>query len=354
MNKNFLQLLFAVVSISVCLAGRVPVTSRKAEGHHVKARVSVDPLSSRSLLDNDFESGFEEPWYDSSPSTVHWVVEDFYTPFEVSYAAPKPSAGTKYLRAVRNDQLVSGLLILRTLTFTALPGDEIAFNFWIRSKYTGGNTLELVMAIGETEQTLVSLTSYSTSVNLEWRPMIAPIPVSEPVDLTLIFYAFCGSNAEDAIALDDIVLLSPNAPTTEPTTTTTQTTTTPLSLSPTTATSTPTTPPVEVCGGNYNDPSGIISSPNYPQPYGFDEYCEYIIQVEEDKRVELDFLYFNTEGGADYVTVYDGLTTTSPVLLRASGFHSDIITTTTNKCLVVHSSDSQNSFTGWQATYKSS
>lgn len=61
----------------------------------------------------------------------------------------------------------------------------------------------------------------------------------------LIFYAFCGSNAEDAIALDDIVLLSPNAPTTEPTTTTTQTTTTPLSLSPTTATSTPTTPPVE-------------------------------------------------------------------------------------------------------------
>lgn len=44
------------------------------------------------------------------------------------------------------------------------------------------------MAIGETEQTLVSLTSYSTSVNLEWRPMIAPIPVSEPVDLTVCIH----------------------------------------------------------------------------------------------------------------------------------------------------------------------
>ncbi|XP_057372676.1 cubilin-like [Daphnia carinata] len=339
MNKNLLQLYFAAISIAVCLAGRVPVTRGKADGHHVKAHVSVDPLSARALLDNNFESGFEEPWYDSSPSTVHWVVEDFTTPFEVNYTAPAPLAGTKYLRAIRNEQLAAGLLILRTVTFTAYPGDEISFNFWIRSKYTGGNTLDLVMAIGETEQTLVSLTSYSTSVNLEWRPMSAPLPVSEPMDVTLIFYAFCGSNAEDAIALDDITFASPNAPTTPPTTTTTTTMATTL--------------PPGVCGGTFIDPSGIISSPNYPQPYGFDEYCEYLIQVADGKRVVLDFLYFNTEGGADYVTVYDGLTTSSTVLIRASGFNDDLITTSGSNCLVVHSSDYQNSLTGWQATYRS-
>ncbi|KAI9561203.1 hypothetical protein GHT06_012159 [Daphnia sinensis] len=262
--SDLILLLLTSATIAVCLASPVP------EIHH------INPLQARS--------GSEAPWSDVSPSTVHWAVEDLNTPFEASYPAPAPSAGTKYLRAIRNDQLTAGLAILRTETFTAYPGDEISFKFWIRSKYTGGNTLELVMAIGGTEQTLVSLTDYSTSVNMEWRRTSTALLVSAPTDVTLSFYAFCGSSTEDAVAIDDIIFLSPNAP-------------------PTTPTTTSTTPPAGVCGGNYNAPSGTFSSPNYPQPYGFNERCEYTIQVAIGKRVVLEFLSFNTEGGSDYVTV---------------------------------------------------
>jgi hypothetical protein len=126
-------LIILIVVTTACFA--VPF-SRNAE------RIKIDPLSARVSLDNDFESGFAEPWYDSSPNTVHWVVETYSYPTE-NYLAPPPANGYKYLRAVRDARLTPGLLTLRTVTFTAFPGDEISFNFWIRSKYMGGNTLEV-------------------------------------------------------------------------------------------------------------------------------------------------------------------------------------------------------------------
>ena len=101
-----------------------------------------DPLTARSLLNNDFENGVADPWYDTSPFNAHWLIEDFSYPTE-NYQAPTPTGGTKYLRAIRDSLLTSGQLILRTVTFTAIPGDIISFNFWIRSKYTGGSILEV-------------------------------------------------------------------------------------------------------------------------------------------------------------------------------------------------------------------
>jgi hypothetical protein len=58
-----------------------------------------------------------------------------------------------------------------------------------------------------------------------------------------------------------------------------------------------------VCGGYYNEPNGVIASPKYPDPYGYNETCEYVIQLAKGNRVALNFLYFETESGADYVTV---------------------------------------------------
>jgi hypothetical protein len=60
----------------------------------------------------------------------------------------------------------------------------------------------------------------------------------------LIFYGYCGSNIEDAIAIDNIVLETQDISTTEmvTTTTTTPTTTTPTTTTPTTTTPTTTTP----------------------------------------------------------------------------------------------------------------
>ncbi|KAI9561202.1 hypothetical protein GHT06_012158 [Daphnia sinensis] len=313
------------------------------------------PLALRTSLNNDFESGYEDPWYDNSPSTVHWIVEDVAAPTE-DYAPPTLSTGSKYLRAVRDAQLTSGLLVLRTVTFTALPGDEISFTFWIRSRYTAGNTLQLSLVVGDTETVLLDLTSYSTSVNLEWRSISSAIPVTQPTDVTFIFRAFCGGYAEDAVAIDDILIESRNASTSTtqltPPTSTCVGVSCPSTTTPATTTTSPTTP--EPCGGSYDAASGTISSPHYPSSYGFNEDCRYKIQVASGNRVTLDFSSFNTENGYDFVTIYDGATAASPVLVLVSGTHSGLSVTTTGRdCLVLHTSDSKNSLSGWQANYTS-
>ncbi|EFX83115.1 hypothetical protein DAPPUDRAFT_316109 [Daphnia pulex] len=214
-----MQFLLVLVTVAVSL-------SKQDEQEKVFIlSLEIDPQSARILLNNDFESGSADPWYDSSPSTVHWDVEDFTMPSEVNYPPAIPLSGTKYLRATRDAQLSPGFVILRTVEFMALPGDRITFKFWIRSKYTFGNTLELILAIGDTETTLLTLSSYSTSVNVEWRQASTLIPVPEPTVLTLAFYESCGGNAEDAIAIDDIVLEPSDEITTTGLTTVTSTTT---------------------------------------------------------------------------------------------------------------------------------
>ncbi len=143
LGKSFLFL--TAVFMAVCYAGRIPSSHLRKDGRKQSIPLEeIDPKTARVLLSNDFESGSSDPWYDSSPSLVHWVVEDFASPSEVDYPPPPlPDGTTKYLRATRNAQLSSGLLILRTVTFTAIPGDQVSFKFWIHSKYTGGNTLEV-------------------------------------------------------------------------------------------------------------------------------------------------------------------------------------------------------------------
>jgi hypothetical protein len=136
--KNISVIIFFVgISVAFCWTVRHKNPNRSFD---------VDPLSARILLSNNFESGSADPWYDNStPSSVYWNVEDFSSPTEVNYPAPTPLSGTKYLRATRNSQLSAGLVILRTVTFTAFPGDTMTFDFWIRSRYASGNALEVKM-----------------------------------------------------------------------------------------------------------------------------------------------------------------------------------------------------------------
>jgi hypothetical protein len=140
-KMNF-RFLFVLVTVAVSLS------KQDEEANMFIPSLEIDPQSARILLNsNDFESGSADPWYDSSSSTVHWVVEDFTMPSEVNYPPPIPSSGTKYLRATRDAQLSPGFVILRTVEFMALPGDRITFKFWIRSKYTFGNTLEVLIPL---------------------------------------------------------------------------------------------------------------------------------------------------------------------------------------------------------------
>ncbi|XP_004716072.1 cubilin [Echinops telfairi] len=49
------------------------------------------------------------------------------------------------------------------------------------------------------------------------------------------------------------------------------------------------------CGGNFNVPSGEIHSPNYPSPYRSNSECSWLIQVEKNHRVLLNFTDFDLE-----------------------------------------------------------
>ena len=103
----------------------------------------LDPKAARAAVDNDFETGSASPWFDESPGYVNWRVEDHSKPMEVNSPAPQPMTGTKYLRATRNADLLSGLAVLKSPVFTASPGDRVSFDFWIRSKRPEGNNLEV-------------------------------------------------------------------------------------------------------------------------------------------------------------------------------------------------------------------
>ena len=43
------------------------------------------------------------------------------------------------------------------------------------------------------------------------------------------------------------------------------------------------------------NPAGIITSPNYPENYGYGEDCSWLIKTEEDYVIELMFNFFSTE-----------------------------------------------------------
>ena len=105
--------------------------------------------SERLILNSDFEEGIFSPFYDNSPSSVKWTIEDYNVPFNpLDLSPPEPVNGTKYLRAIRNSQLDAGLAILRTeTTLMAFPGDRISFSFWIRSRRTQANDLEVYLSL---------------------------------------------------------------------------------------------------------------------------------------------------------------------------------------------------------------
>ena len=106
--------------------------------------ILFDSTTVRVILEQDFESGTLSPWYDESSGAVYWHIEDHISPAEPNLPAPSQTSGKKYLRATRNpEQLESGLVIFRSPKFTAAPGDRVTFDFWIRSRRTQGNTLDV-------------------------------------------------------------------------------------------------------------------------------------------------------------------------------------------------------------------
>lgn len=103
------------------------------------------PRDDGYFLSNNFEGGSIIPWVEVSLTDINWRVEDYNSPAEPNYQPPFPLDGTKYLRITRNSSnLLDGRTILRSPEFTAYPGDEVVFAYWIRSFRTEGNDLEVL------------------------------------------------------------------------------------------------------------------------------------------------------------------------------------------------------------------
>ncbi|XP_061461502.1 seizure protein 6 homolog [Rhineura floridana] len=75
-----------------------------------------------------------------------------------------------------------------------------------------------------------------------------------------------------------------------------------------------------VCSGEITDASGVVLSPNWPEPYGKGQDCIWGLHVEEDKRIMLDVQVLRL-GKGDVLTFYDGDDLTARILGQYSGPH---------------------------------
>jgi hypothetical protein len=99
--------------------------------------------------------------------------------------------------------------------------------------------------------------------------------------------------------------------------------------------------------GTFEDGSGPVNN------YINNASCSWLIAPTDSvDHITLNFNLFDTESVNDFVTVYDGPTTSSPVLGVFSGntLPSEIISTS-DRMLVTFTTDGANSATGWQAQY---
>ena len=112
---------------------------------------------------------------------------------------------------------------------------------------------------------------------------------------------------------------------------------------------------VSGCPSSVSGPSGSIRSPNYPRNYNNYHRCSWGITVPSGYRIELTFQSFNTEQGFDKLDIYDGDSTSSPVLAnQLQGRKSTpLVYQSTGSSMWFHFySDFSETRTGFYATFR--
>ncbi|XP_047200285.1 CUB and sushi domain-containing protein 3 [Hippoglossus stenolepis] len=114
-------------------------------------------------------------------------------------------------------------------------------------------------------------------------------------------------------------------------------------------------PPVCIapCGGNLTGSNGFILSPNYPHPYPHSKDCDWLIAVNSDYVLSLAFISFNIEPNYDFVYIYDGPDSNSPLI----GSFQDSklperIESSSNTMHLAFRSDGSVSYAGFHLEYK--
>ncbi|XP_031795774.1 cubilin [Sarcophilus harrisii] len=117
---------------------------------------------------------------------------------------------------------------------------------------------------------------------------------------------------------------------------------------------------LEGCGGYLNGPSGIFTSPRYPNANFHSRECEWSITVPEGRRVTLTFTNLRLEDHSscdtESVTVFNGILNNSPQLERICGPVSarDFIESSGNTMKVLFVTDGSRPYGGFSAFYSSS
>lgn len=114
---------------------------------------------------------------------------------------------------------------------------------------------------------------------------------------------------------------------------------------------------INACGGYLSDPSGVIKSPNHPNPYPTNKTCAWMITAPENHRIVLEFSAFDIEGN-NQECEYDQLTISSMVgeneVPHGSFCGADLphpITSDANIMKIVFASDNTVEKDGFNATY---
>ncbi|KAM4828885.1 cubilin [Thomomys bottae] len=114
------------------------------------------------------------------------------------------------------------------------------------------------------------------------------------------------------------------------------------------------------CSYDYTDDYGLITSPNYPNPYPNDWQCTYRITVGTNQQIALHFTNFSLEDGisgdcVDFLEIRDGGYEDSPVVGKFCGKNlPPIIISHSNKLLLKFKSDPIISDSGFSAYWDGS
>ncbi|XP_067840108.1 CUB and sushi domain-containing protein 1-like [Heptranchias perlo] len=114
-------------------------------------------------------------------------------------------------------------------------------------------------------------------------------------------------------------------------------------------------PPIctAACGGNLTGPAGVILSPNYPQPYPHGKECDWRIKVNPDYVIALIFKSFSMEPSYDFLHIYEGEDSNSPLIGSFQGSQSpERIESSGNSLYLAFRSDASVSMAGFAIDYK--
>ncbi|KAJ6652285.1 hypothetical protein lerEdw1_012753 [Lerista edwardsae] len=106
------------------------------------------------------------------------------------------------------------------------------------------------------------------------------------------------------------------------------------------------------CGGILTGPSGVILSPNYPEPYPPGKECDWKLTASPDYVIALVFHTFNLEPGYDFLHIYDGPSSLSPLIGSFYDTHlPERIESSSNNLFLAFRSDASVSNTGFVIHY---